>query len=130
MRPRSEWEMQTYLQRKEADVEAAQEIIRRLRNLQLLSDLEFARAWVNNRRALKNTSKRRLQLELRQKHVPSDVIDQALAEDQTDERDALRALVEKKRHRYPDRQKFMRYLAGQGFSYDDIKNALSDNEDQ
>ena len=124
MRPRSEWEMEFYLQRKEVDKEAAAEIIRRLRDLQLLSDLDFARAWVNNRRALKSTSKRRLVLELRQKHVPSDVIDQVLAEDETDELQTLRDLVQKKRHRYPDRQKFMRYLAAQGFSYDDIKSVL------
>jgi len=130
MRPRSEWEMEFYLQRKEVDKEAAAEIIRRLRDLQLLSDLDFARAWVNNRRALKSTSKRRLVLELRQKHVPSDVIDQVLAEDETDELQTLRDLVQKKRARYPDRQKFMRYLAAQGFSYDDIKSVLHEERQQ
>jgi regulatory protein len=126
MRARSEWEMQTYLQRKEVDKDAAAEVIRRLRQANLLSDLDFARAWVSNRRALKSTSKRRLRLELLQKHVPGDIIDQVLAEDETDERQALRELVEKKRRRYPDDQKLMAYLARQGFSYDDIKSVLSD----
>lgn len=129
MRPRSEWQLETYLQRKEVDKEAAGAIIRRLRDLQLLSDLDFARAWVANRRTLKSTSKRRLMLELRQKHVPSDVINQVLAEDETDERQALRDLVEKKRRRYPDQQKLMRYLASQGFNYDDIKTVLSETEE-
>lgn len=128
MRARSEWEIETYLQRKEVDKDAAAEIIRRLKSAGLLNDLDFARAWVSGRRALKSTSKQRLRQELLQKHVPSDVIDQVLAEDETDERQALRELVEKKRRRYPDEQKLMAYLARQGFRYDDIKSVLSENE--
>ena len=128
MRPRSEWEMQMYLKRKDADQATADEVIRRLRDLNMLSDLDFARSWIANRRLLKSTSKRRLRLELMQKHVPNDLIDEALDEDATDERQALRELVEKKRRRYPDRLKFMRYLASQGFNYDDIKSVI-DEED-
>jgi len=127
MRPRSEWEIETYLQRKEVDKATAQEIIRRLRDLRLLSDLDFARAWVSNRRQLKSVSKRRLRLELKQKQVPEEVIDQALQEDETDERDALRALIAKKRARYPDRQKLIQYLARQGFNYDDIRSVLDES---
>ncbi len=130
MRPRSEWEMRDYFRRKQIDGDAAEQIIDRLRGLGLLDDLAFARAWVSNRRLLKSISKRKLQLELKQKHVPGDIIDQALAEDATDERDSLRQLVEKKRHRYPDPQKFMRYLAGQGFGFDDIKTVLREGEDE
>lgn len=129
MRPRSEWEMQMYLKRKEADKATADEVIRRLRNINMLSDLDFARSWVVNRRLLKSTSKRRLRLELMQKHVPDEIIQQALAEDETDERQTLRDLVAKKSRRYPDQQKFMRYLASQGFSYDDIKSVLNEESD-
>lgn len=124
IRARSEWEIESYLKRKEVDTEAAAEIIQRLRNLNLLNDADFARSWVANRRALKSVSKRRLALELRQKRLSSDVVDQALAEDPGDERQALKDLIEKKRARYPDQQKLMQYLARQGFGYDDIKNAL------
>lgn len=128
MRPRSEWEMQMYMARKEVDREAADEVISRLRNLNLLSDLDFARAWISSRRQLKSTSKRRLRLELMQKHVPNDVIDEALSEDEGDERHILRELIEKKRRRYPDQQKLMQYLARQGFSYDNIKSALNEED--
>jgi len=127
MRARSEWEIGLYLQRKEVDKDAAAEVVRRLRRANLLNDLDFARAWVGSRRALKSTSKRRLRLELLQKHVPNDVIDQVLAEDETDERASLRDLIEKKRRRYPDQQKLMAYLARQGFSYDDIKSVLAED---
>ena len=130
IRPRSTWEMQMYLQRKAVDVDAATEVLRRLAEARLLSDEEFARAWVANRRLLKSTSKRRLRLELRQKHVPDDVITRALAEDEADERQVLRDLIEKKRRRYPDQLKLMQYLARQGFTYDDIKYALSAEADE
>ncbi|HSX35124.1 MAG TPA: RecX family transcriptional regulator [Candidatus Saccharimonadales bacterium] len=128
MRPRSEWELQDYFRRKQIDESAAQEIIERLRNLDLLNDLAFARAWVSNRRLLKQTSKRRLMLELKQKHVAEDTIRQVLEEDDTDERSQLKALIAKKRARYPDRQKLMQYLARQGFRFDDIKSALEEVE--
>lgn len=127
MRPRSEWEMETYLHRKEVDEPVAEYIMERLRQSDLLNDTAFARAWVANRRLLKSTSKRRLQMELRQKRVPESVVDQVLQEDDVDERDALRELVAKKRPRYPDQTKLMQYLARQGFSYDDIKSVISED---
>jgi regulatory protein len=129
MRQRSEWEAQDYFRRKGIDAEAAEQIITRLRDLRMLDDVSFARSWVANRRLLKATSKRRLQLELTQKRVPSDVIDQVLHEDEVDEQDTLRELVAKKQARYPDRQKFMQYLARQGFGFDDIKTVLGEQSD-
>jgi regulatory protein len=128
MRPRSLWELQDYFRRKGIDEEAGKQIAEKLQRIGLLDDLAFARAWVANRRLLKSSSKRKLRLELKQKRVSEEVIDQVLAEDTTDERDALRELVEKKRPRYPDRQKLMQYLARQGFSYDDIKSVLEDEQ--
>lgn len=128
MRPHSVWELEAYLRRKDVDEPVAATIIQRLVTLGLLNDVAFGRAWVANRRLLKSTSKRKLRLELQQKRLPSSVIDQVLAEDEVDERDTLRELVEKKRVRYPDEQKFMMYLARQGFSYSDIKSVLHQEE--
>jgi len=125
MRPRSMWEMQTYLRRKKLDEPVAEEIIRKLQNLNLLSDRAFAESWVANRRLLKATSKRRLRLELQQKRVPERIIDEVLMQDETDERSVLLELVAKKRPKYPDNIKLMQYLARQGFGYDDIKSAIA-----
>jgi len=129
MRPRSEWELHDYFRRKGIDDEAATQIADRLRGLGLLDDLDFARTWLANRRLLKATSKRRLRLELQQKRVPDDIISQVLTEDEADERSVLAELIAKKSARYPDRQKFMQYLARQGFGFDDIKAALAAYED-
>jgi regulatory protein len=127
MRPRSEWELREYFRRKQIDSDAATPIIERLKDLDLLNDANFARSWVANRRLLKSTSKRRLILELKQKHISEDIVREVLDEDQTDERDQLRALVAKKRARYPDDQKLMQYLARQGFGFDDIKSVLAED---
>lgn len=126
MRPRSTWEVEYYLKRKEADPLLSQQIVNKLSNIGLLDDAAFARSWVANRRLLKPVSRRRLVQELRQKHVPDDIAEQVLAEDETDEQTVLRDLVARKQHRYPDRTKFMRYLASQGFNYDDIKSVLEE----
>lgn len=128
MRPRSEWELHSYLRRKEVEEPVADDIMRRLRSVGLLDDLAFALSWVNSRRLLKNVSKRRLVLELKQKHIAEDITAQVLGEDQTSERDVLLELVQKKRSRYADQTKLMQYLARQGFSYDDIKSVLSQED--
>lgn len=128
IRPRSEGELADYFRRKQIDTAAASQIVKRLQNLGLVDDASFARSWVANRRLLKNVSKRRLQMELRQKRVPPGIIDEVLRNDEVDDRQALRELVDKKRSHYPDQQKFMQYLARQGFGYDDIKSALDEPE--
>ncbi len=129
MRPRSEWEMSTYLHRKQVDEPFIEYIMQKLRAVDLLNDRTFAQAWISNRRLLKATSKRKLRQELLQKRVNERIIDEALRDDDASERDVLQELIAKKRARYPDSAKFMQYLARQGFGYDDIKSALSSLEE-
>jgi regulatory protein len=130
MRPRSEWEMRDYLRRKQAEDPVTEKIMGRLYDLRLLDDEAFARTWVENRRLLKPTSRRKLSMELKVKRVPESIIDKVLAEDkeETDERMVLRQLIERKRKRYPDQIKLMQYLARQGYSYDDIKSVLDERD--
>ena len=125
-RPRSIWEMRQYLKQKEYDDNVIDEILNKLSNRKYLDDEKFAEAWVRDRRALKKTSKRRLQQELRAKRVSDTVIQKVLAEDEADEQEILRDLIEKKRTqtRYQDDQKLIQYLIRQGFNYSDIKDLL------
>lgn len=127
-RPRSEWEVRDYLRRKEYEPDAIEAIVARAVARGYVDDVAFARMWVENRRLLKPTSRRKLVQELRQKRVPGAVIDQVLHEDEQtiDEQAVLRQLIAKKRSRYPDQTKLMQYLARQGYGYDDIKAALAD----
>ncbi len=125
-RQRSEWEVRDYLRRKEYDEPIAEEVVSRLYRAQLLDDMAFARMWVDNRRQLKSSSKRRLVLELRQKHVEPSIIEAVLEDDENAEASALGELIRRKRRqsRYQDDQKLMQYLVRQGFNYGDAKEAL------
>lgn len=129
MRPRSVWETEFYLKRKEGSPEQIAQIVNKLSMLGFLDDKSFAEAFVHDRRTLRSMSSRRLQLELKKKRVPSDIIDEVLSEDETDEPTMLRQLIIRKRQqsKYRDDElKLMQYLARQGFSYGDIKDALSE----
>lgn len=127
-RPRSEWEIRDYLKRKDTPEEVVDTIVARLKKHKYLDDQDFARRWVANRRLLKSTSKHRLSQELRQKRVADDIIQQVLSDDETDEQQVLRELIERKRKqlKYQDNLKLMQYLSRQGFSYDDIKSVIND----
>lgn len=128
LRQRSRWEVETYLvRRKQASPALAHDILNKLSDIGLLDDEAFAKAWVRSRRLLRPTSKRKLQQELRAKHVAEDVISGALATTDANEQDILRSLVERKRKlpKYRDDPlKLMQYLARQGFHYGDIQAAL------
>jgi len=130
-RMRSEWEFHDYFRRKGYEPALAEQILDKLAHHGFVDDTKFAEAWVRNRRMLKPVSVRRLKQELRQKRVADDIIEQVLAADETDELGVLKELVERKRRqtKYQDNLKLMQYLARQGFSYQDIKNAL-ENPDE
>ena len=127
-RPRSEGELRDYMKRKGHDEAAISQVIERLSERSYINDADFARRWVEYRRMLKSSSKRRLMQELRQKHISDDIIHQVLSDDEINDQQALRELVEKKRRqsKYKDDQKLMQYLSRQGFNYDDIKAALQE----
>ena len=131
MRPRSTWEMESYLKRKDADPLLSEQILNKLSIFKMVDDRSFAESWVSSRRMLKPVSRRRLIQELRAKRVPDEIAKEVLAEDETDELTVLRELVERKRRqtKYQDDTKLMRYLIGQGFSYDDVKSVLQNKEE-
>lgn len=91
-----------------------------------IDDEKFARWWVETRNQTKGASLRKLRSELASKGVSSGIIDQAFEEGGRDDENELGKVVAKKRSRYPDDQKFMQYLARQGFRFDDIKRILEE----
>ena len=126
LRPRSKWEIDFYLERKKASPALKEQILNKLSNIGLIDDEKFAQAFVNDRRLLRPTSRRKLSLELRKKRVADEVIEAALGSDPAEEQTALRDIIERKlrQTKYQDNLKLMQYLARQGFSYGDIKSAL------
>lgn len=138
LRPHSEREISDYLYRKTRDTrtktgaikkgyspEVAERVLCRLREKGHINDAAFAQYWVQNRSLRKGASQRKLTVELRSKGVEPAVIDTALRQSDRQEEDELKKVIAKKQARYPDEQKFIRYLVGQGFSYDDVKRELN-----
>ena len=145
MRPHSAREVRDYLYRKTRSqkiktktgelrdkpgvaVTITERVFDRLVEKGYIDDEKFTRYWVDNRSLTKGASRRKLQAELRQKGIESSIIDRYLIESARSDETELQKVITKKRARYSDNQKFMQYLARQGFSYDDIKQALSDDD--
>lgn len=127
MRPRSRWEIEFYLERKkQASPALTEQILNKLSNIGFVDDSKVAQAFVNDRRLLRPTSRRRMTAELRKKHIPDEIIEKSLGAEAEDEQTALAHMIEVKRRqtKYQDNLKLMQYLARQGFNYDDIKRAL------
>lgn len=138
LRPHSSREIKDYLYRKTRpkltktgekrdgySPALADRVYERLLEKQYIDDEKFARFWVENHHRTKGSSLRKLTAELRAKGVAQDIISSVLAGSDRTDSDELQKIIAKKRARYPDEQKFMAYLARQGFSYDDIKSALA-----
>lgn len=107
----------------------ADRVLQRLIDRGHLDDDKFSDWWVNNRSLSKGASRRKLQSELRTKGVDSRIIEQSLQTTERSDWDELLKVIAKKQHRYGDEQKFKQYLARQGFSFDDINQALN-NQNQ
>lgn len=132
LRPRSVWEVQFYLKRKDCPAPLAEQITNKLVSIGLLDDQKFAESFVHDRRLLRSASVRKITLELRKKRVPDVVIEQAVAGDDSDELALLRQLVAKKQQQSKyrdDKLKLMQYLARQGFNYSDIKTVLESTDE-
>ncbi len=127
-RPRSEAEIRKRLHQRGFDSDNLETVIARLKEQGLVDDTAFAQFWKDNRESFSPRSQWLTKLELRQKGVASDIIDQAV--DTIDDADsAYRALQSKARGlSYSDYQSFRRrlgeYLKRRGFSYGVINNAV------
>jgi regulatory protein len=77
-RPHTAEEIRRKLYPKGYQPETVDAVLERLRNSGLVSDLQFARAWIENRAAFRPRSHRAVALELRQKGVTEEDIQTAL----------------------------------------------------
>jgi regulatory protein len=131
IRLRTEWEISFYLQRKQASPSLISSILNKLRNIDLINDEKYARSFVNDRKLLRPTSRRKLIAELKKKRISDEIIQKVLGDDKQDDQVAIQEVIVRKRRqtKYQDDLKLMQYLARQGFNYDDIKRALQKTED-
>jgi regulatory protein len=120
-RPRSQWEVVDYLQKRDVPDSQIEAIVERLSRAGLLDDEDFARYWVENRERFRPRGPSALRYELRRKGLSHEVIEQVLEPLDVSE-SAYRAACNKARQlshvdEMTFRQKLIGYLARRGFSY-------------
>ena len=110
--------------------EIADDAIEYVRSYHYIDDLRYARNYIGGRAGVK--SKAQLKADLLSRGVPSDLADQALEDLGEDaEKEKIRTWMQKK-HLDPESasreeiEAFVRFLMRKGFSYGQVKNALTD----
>lgn len=131
LRPRSEKEIKDYFWRKKIHESLVPDLLKKLRRLKLLDDLEFAKWWVDSRIA-QGKSRRSMIYDLRFKGVKKEVIDEVLREAPVDEGKMARELLAKKAYKWKSlssretRLKMSQYLAGKGFGWEVIEKVVDE----
>ena len=105
----------------ETFLQLSQSVISRLVECGYVDDRRFAEWWVDNRFVKKGVSRKRLSMELRNKGVKNEIIEEVLSA-RSDEEEA-RKMMMRKRARYDD-EKLMAYLCRQGFKYDLVQRIV------
>jgi regulatory protein len=128
-RARSEKEIRQNLLKHEIPEEVIEETLERLRQAGLANDNEFARMWVENRNTFRPRSKKALAIELRQKGLNDEAIQDSLSG--VDEEALAYEAGLKRATRFKDlewsefRKKLSEFLARRGFSYSVIAPIVS-----
>jgi regulatory protein len=127
-RPRSEAELRGRLHRRGFDSDNVEAALVKLKEQGLVNDLAFAQFWKDNRQSFRPRSQRLTRLELKQKGVAEDIIDQVVAE-VDDEDSAYRAAAGKARslprsNYHSFRRRLGEYLKRRGFGYGVITHTV------
>ena len=128
-RPRSENEVRRKLSEKGFSVEVIDSVSERLKSSGLIEDRQFAKNWVENRVTFRPRSHRMMAIELRQKGVTDDAIQEALDTSADDAALAYDAAVRYSRRLSglewgEFRERIYGYLRRRGFSYGTISTAV------
>jgi regulatory protein len=129
-RPRSSKEIERRLMKAGFEEEVVAETLRRLEEVGFIDDAEFARMWINHRKAVGKT---RIKWELRQKGVSTEVVEEALSgiDPETEYQSAMKAARARwAKDKSPDertrRRRLAAHLQRKGFGWDVINSVLNE----
>jgi regulatory protein len=129
VRSRSEAEIQRKLSEQGFEPAVVEATLQRLKKNGYIGDEKFAKEWVENRSTFRPRGRRLMALELRQKGVPGDAIEKALAETSDESSLAYQSAVKYARRLAGSdwetfRKRLGAYLMRRGFSYGTIAPVL------
>ena len=116
MRPRSEFEVRSYLTRKGFAVNEVEDTIIKLKEARLVDDKMFAFLWKEDRDLVSPRGSYLLRQELKQKGIDPEIID-GLVQDEDDEDRAWMAVKRRFGERKASRRKLISFLGRRGFDY-------------
>lgn len=111
------------------DEESAQKAVERMEELGLIDDESYARRAGEQLLRHKHMSKRGAKYELARKGIDKELAEEILEEIEFDERDGIRAVIEKKYRNINDekiRRRAVAALQRLGYSWDDIKSVIEE----
>lgn len=129
-RSRSEKEIKERLIKEEIPEEIIARVLEFLRSYDLVNDEKWSRAFANDKLNRKAVSSRQIAIELRQKGIDENIIEETIKTVNAEQSDWDRALEAAKK-RWPRlqreephkrKQKMFSFLAGRGFSFEVIKS--------
>lgn len=127
-RPRSIKEVKQNLNKHKFSEAIIEDIIQRLEQNNLVDDIDFARMWVENRNEFRPRGAFALRMELRQKGISEEEIDQALADLDENQLAYKAATKQARKYRGLDKQEFQQkmngFLAKRGFNYAIISSII------
>ena len=127
-RPRASAEVRRNLEKHAMPAEVIEDVLARLQRAGLLNDSRFAQAWVENRRECRPRGRRALAVEMRQRGLDDESIQQALAE--VDEEALADQAASKQSRRLTGldetafKHKLSGFLARRGFGYAVIRDTV------
>jgi regulatory protein len=124
-RPRSEMEVKQRLRRRGFSQEIIEKVIYKLKKKAFINDAEFVRYWLENRAEFNPKGRTILKIELKQKGIRRDLLNDMLG-DVNEENNAYRAALKKshvlKNLEYDEfKSRMFTYLKWRGFGYEVIE---------
>jgi len=130
-RPRSVREFTDYMRRKKVEQNLTDSLVQDFLSRGYLDDAKFT-IWFVDVLKRRGKSERAIQSELYKKGIGREVIAENFEKDPSEEKERLNQLINKKEHLSKYKQdplKFKQFLLRQGFSYEDINEALRQRSD-
>jgi regulatory protein len=125
-RARSEAEIRDRLRKAGMEEAVIEQVLLKLRDNEMINDEGFSKEWIENRSTFRPRSRKLLQMELRQKGIPQEIIKKSLDEVVQDDVTLALQAARKQVHRWAGldeiefRKKLIGFLGRRGFSYGTI----------
>lgn len=130
LRPRSEKEIKDWIKRKKVHESLHKDLFDRLKKLELIEDKKFAVWWVEQRQSFKPRGIKALVMELRQKGISKEIIEEVLVREDINEKNIAKELLSKNEYKWKNlppleaKQKKAQFLARKGLGWDTISSVL------